>query len=492
MARIVATFVFLILGCSSPVDVPSPRLHLSTLSGNALDAVPTVDRWYLDGFPLDSLEALWLVRGDVSSVSEGKIRAGDVPQTLQEGRVPMASWLSGRDEPGDVVLAATVPLQARQRYSLIGVGYGLIATVEVADEDRPLLSRWGGFAPNPGDEVPYCLGAMPFWLDDGSGRGKPGSSAFPDGVLDGLTDGGVGSGHCVRVVVPDTARQFFVPPPRAGDLDLDPAPLPLGRTKETSKEPENPAVCADLGPETIETQTGCLVSDGPALHVHLAPGTYHLQLVPQGSDARTIVLLSIDGDERRTFGPLLPESEYSIGITRLSDQGAEPLEESIRLVTGAAAPRFVLTEVLADPLGAEPQAEWVELLNVGSATGSLEGLFLWDEAGGSSLPAQLVKPGQYAVIVREDFVLGPDIVPSADSIPVLVASLGDNGLRNGGEIVQLRDSSERILSTIPSGKTGEGISFARVLPWLPDSPESFAIHGTPGNSPGGPNHFSEE
>jgi hypothetical protein len=254
---------------------------------------------------------------------------------------------------------------------------------------------------------------------------------------------------------------------------------------------EIPSVCSKPEEELVRLESGCAVAEGAAFHLDLAQGVYYLELTAQGEQT-TRALLSVEGEQRRTFGPLLPDTEYSLHLTRLSNFDVVPYQEAAVFVTGPPAPRFVLTEVLADPLGTEPQAEWVELLNVGSAVGSLEGLFLWDDGGGSPLSAQHLEPGQYGVIVRQDFELGPDLVPDADSVPVLVETLGGNGLRNSGEVVELRDASERIVSSIPGRQVKEGSSLARLSPWLPDVPESFAIHASPGSSPGAPNQFSPQ
>jgi hypothetical protein len=163
---------------------------------------------------------------------------------------------------------------------------------------------------------------------------------------------------------------------------------------------------------------------------------------------------------------------------------------SATLRSGPAAPRFVLTEVLADAAGPEPQGEWVEVQNIGTKPGSLEAFELWDEAGGVALPSVVLAPQQFGLVVRDDFAVGPDHVPEAAAVPIVVPTIGKNGLRNSGERVELRDPAGTVQSLMLPLPSSEGVSVARVDAWAPDVLSSFSTHGAKGASPGQENILS--
>ena len=76
---------------------------------------------------------------------------------------------------------------------------------------------------------------------------------------------------------------------------------------------------------------------------------------------------------------------YAISATYFDAWGRSH-PSAVRLASGAPKARFILNEVLANPLGAEPDSEWIEVVNVGLAAGSLLGLALEDSGGSVLLP----------------------------------------------------------------------------------------------------------
>lgn len=115
-----------------------------------------------------------------------------------------------------------------------------------------------------------------------------------------------------------------------------------------------------------------------------------------------------------------------------------------------------ISEILANPLGPEPHAEFVELALAADAPGpvDLAGLILSDQsmaeiraasqAGeaipGDSLPAMALAPGELAVIVAQGWApgLGDDPSPPPGTKLVVVdGSLGEGGLKNAGEPLTL-------------------------------------------------------
>lgn len=115
---------------------------------------------------------------------------------------------------------------------------------------------------------------------------------------------------------------------------------------------------------------------------------------------------------------------------------------------------LAITEVLANPKGPEPTAEFVELYDTrteGPAV-SVSGLRLADEtwpdieaqlqAGatppGDEVPAFVSSPGQYTLVVGPGFDPSGDVHPAPGTLIVaLESSLGEGGLTNSGEPVTL-------------------------------------------------------
>src|SRR5690606_43774 len=106
------------------------------------------------------------------------------------------------------------------------------------------------------------------------------------------------------------------------------------------------------------------------------------------------------------------------------------LRAEVSIATGAARPRIVIDEVLANAAGPEPMQEWVELVNDGLEPVDTEGLALEDLGGSTPLPSAILAPGARAIVAREDFVLddGLDVAVSPDVVVLRVEQLGKNGL----------------------------------------------------------------
>lgn len=108
-----------------------------------------------------------------------------------------------------------------------------------------------------------------------------------------------------------------------------------------------------------------------------------------------------------------------------------------------ARPRVAITEVLANPLGDEPRAEFIELRADPEATAPvvLVGAVIADEGGldGDALPEVSLLPGEIALLVAEDYAPGDGDVPPAPGTKLIHvdASLGNGGLKNVGEAITL-------------------------------------------------------
>ncbi|MGC4066467.1 MAG: lamin tail domain-containing protein [Polyangiaceae bacterium] len=155
--------------------------------------------------------------------------------------------------------------------------------------------------------------------------------------------------------------------------------------------------------------------------------------------------------------------------------------------------RVIINEVLANPYGAEPTEEWVELFNAGSATAELYGWKLADSGGQVELPALVLEPGAFVVLANEGFLGGQsgDVSPSEGSTIIRLPYLAKSGLSNAGEALRLIDESGGIRSSFPAvAASRAGVSIARESPsTLDDDAKGFLSHAAPGASPGAYNHL---
>jgi hypothetical protein len=145
---------------------------------------------------------------------------------------------------------------------------------------------------------------------------------------------------------------------------------------------------------------------------------------------------------------------------------------------------------LANPAGAEPSQEWVELYNDGADDVSLAGFVLEDGGGRTPLPDASLASGAFALVAPEAFIAddGVDPQPAPGALLIRVPALGRAGLSNEGETLTLRDPSGTIVSTFPAVKTKNGVSTARVAPDAPDAdPSSFVPSPNGSATPGAPN-----
>ena len=167
-----------------------------------------------------------------------------------------------------------------------------------------------------------------------------------------------------------------------------------------------------------------------------------------------LVIVGSDGRRYMSIGTsqhMVASSEARSFEGRLENLAGHGVELATDVPTNAKVPRVVISEVLANPSGKEPAAEYVEILNRHPTAVSLGGWSIEDgpiaqEGNGSSpriLPDSVLLPGQRAVIVSETFQGIVD--PKALTIR-LTKSVGVNGLSNRGESVALRDPVGTLVS----------------------------------------------
>jgi hypothetical protein len=444
----------------------------------------------------------------VSAYAGKRLRKGEVIAALEKRDVPVSAWT----EAEDVLVAPARLLDGGETYTLALLGQGVVATLVVAEEELPVLERVWPTVMHPRGEAVYCLATSDPLSPKLLEMGEAFAFALPPWQTPAIVQRGVGDHHlsaerCVSFVPQEELTgEFWVPPSAGGGALFDPAPVPLLATAEDASQArlsagfdlEDPAldpihqeavVACNEG--DIELAGSCAQFDGPELRVTTAEqSAWFLRSKRDGEDPWDL-FRTTSGAGPMSFQPFEPDSAYELLVERFDVHGLRR-SGGARGQTGAPRARVVINEVLADPAGPEPQGEWIELFNAGSAAALLEGWTLQDGGGLTALPVVEIPPGRYALVVGRDYsaAAGEDVVPLPDALPVIVERVGDRGLANGGERLRLIDAEGQVVSSVPPVAASKaGHSVARLEPWAPDVKESFARHGAPGASPGGPNVF---
>jgi hypothetical protein len=209
-------------------------------------------------------------------------------------------------------------------------------------------------------------------------------------------------------------------------------------------------------------------------------------------EPQSSVLVAPAGERGLLARGLSPGSEVTLSGSVLSSLGQ--LETFRTSVTTRPAQRhLVINEVLANVLGPEPDAEWLELVNDSERPASLSGLWLEDSGGHVALPEAELGPGELVLLVGEAFrVSGLDLPIPSDVRLLRLPTLGTRGLANGGEALLLV-GREGVVSRFPLlAAPHAGRSMARrSLDSADDDPAGFGEHADPGASPGAPNVLDE-
>jgi hypothetical protein len=254
------------------------------------------------------------------------------------------------------------------------------------------------------------------------------------------------------------------------------------------------AAAVDDLPPVIAGET--LAADGPCVAVtfttdEAAAGT----IVLRAGDAEVVMPAGAGQtsfDVAVPVGRLPPETDATATVRAVDRAGNLAESPPIAWRTPPALPPIVITEVLANPAGAEPAQELVELRNLGEEEVSLEGLSLADARGSDALPATTLAPGAYAVVVTSAFMPGGgDVAPRAGTQLVRVdARLGADGLSNGGEVTRLL-RGDQVLSSYGGWVAVSSVAWAgkavhRLVQSACDRPSAWnrsPLDATPGADP---------
>lgn len=484
-------------------DGPAPTVRLEPAADRT--AVPRVLRLEISGPKADELFDVRLFAGELSSSQLRRFMSGDPPASLLERQVPCARYI----HKNVLVVAPLSELSPATEYRLVSRSHGLLNAFEVAPDASPALER---IFPPVDSEIKLVLDEFAPYGDQESGSDeaedtlvyavycgpkKPtqtmlsgaevaGEAELCPAALSATVSAGVGTDaldaeRCLTLSARGAkAAPFAVPPPSVGGKWLDPAPLEL-----TGQEPPKSVACStnsyNLGP-------GCVRVMDDRLIIEPAPSSW---------------LWEFAANELRFWGVTVPDQGLSLrGLTpgveySLSGRAVDPFGNAVpvqaTLTTLDQGEHVVINEVYPDPIGPEPAQEWVELVNDGISSVDLGGYILEDSGGSTVLPQANLAPGQFAVVVRVDFEPTLDLAPAIDSIVVQVSEIGQGGLSNSGEQLELFTPDGQLASEFPMlPKPKEGISVARRTPQtLDDDPNGFSLHAEPGASPGAPNQLAE-
>jgi hypothetical protein len=408
-----------------------------------------------------------LFQGTLSSYYIARIKSGELPETLAARQIPAVSWRAD----GGLLLAPVRPL-APGEYSLSSSS-GLVGQFQVATA-QPLLTRLWPPASASGElsHVIYCGdGSAPLPLDALSF--EPGELSITP--LPGADAAGLFSDRCLHIdsdmaLAPD---QIVMPPPAIGAWALDPAPF--------SGAAAEPAATLSCKAEELALGPGCGEVEDDRVVVH----------TPEAA------LLWVMHSEHGSFLEVT-QANAPFVLRGLVPGGTEHLWGSVYDLSGAqsdfdwvvtmhvARERPVLSEVLANALGPEPQSEWIEIVNDGVLVLDLSHFAVRDGGGSRALPAATLAAQEYVLLVRQDFApSASDVPPAAGARLIRVPELGTAGLANSGENLALIDADSSVISSLPAVATKAGQSLARRHSFSPDDDPNAFTTGTP--TPGAPN-----
>jgi hypothetical protein len=254
--------------------------------------------------------------------------------------------------------------------------------------------------------------------------------------------------RCVLVRTPPAGGALAHPPRSAFGLDLDPAPLRL-----TPSDTTGDAVTCRTDEVALARACARVEDD---------------RLIVGPSTEPTLYVFEKGGEiSRRSGGPgvgfewrgLEPGTTQRVHVAIVTASGADSLE--VWITTEPARPRLQISEVMANPEGPEPQQEWIELVNEGTAAADTSGVELFDEAGSVPLPPFSLAPGARALLVREDFDAAAGGTPLDEASLLRLPSLGGNGLSNQGETLSLRRDEIVLSEAPPEPKPKAGFALVR-------------------------------
>lgn len=461
-------------GCSGPsLDLPeregaTTRVDFEPAAGEG--SVAPLFRARLRDAPAGQIP--WLFRGELSEYYARSVRQGQVPSALRERAVALRFWRDG----SDCWLQPSVWLEPDTSYTLALSGRGVVSVVQAVAGGEPIARR---LFPLPGSEQRRAA----VFCDLGPDRLPSSLTLEPGSVAVQVTPGVAGQAGegCVTLRVEGELQQAAVAPPLLAGALFQPSPW-------------LPSPAGSYQPEVTSCSSGepfhgaCLEVEDDRLRV--TPSEQDLLFAL--AQPQRLILPARAGSRGLLVRGLLPASTVTLAGTVLSSEG-ELTTFGVTVTTAMARRHLVVNEVLANPLGPEPEAEWLELVNDSERATSLAGVWLEDSAGTVQLPDEVLAPGELVLVVSQGFRASGLDVPVPENVRLLrVPSLGARGLSNGGEALMLV-GREGVLSRFPlltAAHAGRSLA-RRTLDGADDDAAGFGEHAGPGASPGAPNVLDE-
>ena len=474
---------------SARKKVASDDLTVETEPGSVDGFIAPIVRFRIFGAS-NKIASVGLIKGNASARNLRDIKNGSISETLRKRIIDTIAW---QTDEGHWELATKQPLTLGQEYSLIVPNLAWSATfTTMAHDFTPTLRRVWPPEDSEGLFLVWCGSKRP----SGDVRQEPKPMRLGpgvDGVLDYGAIPGIGS-DCLNWRPNDqydpltSALAGTVVPPVAAEtadgtlVRIDPSPIGL-RLTETQWEASCSHDEETVGPVCVRVFDDRVILSSPESESH--PSSEWLLGVSVGGGSWTGV---VGPGASWTVRSLDPSSEVPGRVSAVSVTG-ERRDYDVLWKTLAPMERVVINELMTNPVGPEPQQEWVELYNDGSIGVDLSGWRFEDSGGGVVLPPAVLRSGEFGLLVAESYdpTSWVDTPPAEESILIRVPAVGKNGLSNSGEPVRLLRSDGSVASVAPAIPAKQaGCSISRLRPEAPDVPASFFIDLL-GGTPGSPN-----
>lgn len=233
--------------------------------------------------------------------------------------------------------------------------------------------------------------------------------------------------------------------------------------------------------DEIDLIVGCALITDTSARLRLAADEPTL-ITWTADDCIRRTIAAFGGEADFTLEHLTPDHEHTLHVSLLDAAGNTTHWEAPFVTTPTLAP-VTISEVRFDPVGPEPQQEYVELFNFGRVPVDLLGYALRDDplrSGDTIARSVILHPGGRVLLVADDFdSANPlDVAPAPGVLLVRMGtSLGSGGLSNSGEAVFLVDDNGTRLSETPAvASAGAGSCLQRRQPDTRDGRIESFVH----------------
>jgi len=265
--------------------------------------------------------------------------------------------------------------------------------------------------------------------------------------------------HCVRLVPEQRLAPAALHRLVVGSDARDGHGAPIGpwqaafRTAEGRDREPPAALVSSCAIDEQAIEVGCALIDDAGITLRMQTDEPVIATLRLGDVVRRIA--AADGQVLLSLGGLAADLHHALDL-ELLDSAGNAISHRLELHTTAALATLSISEVLADPLGAEPQQEFVEVVNYGTAAIDLLGFSLSDRTDMPGAPVERsfrVLPDARVLLVADGYDprAGADASPPPGALLVRVGrAIGSAGLRNAGEALFLRDALGRRISAAPA------------------------------------------